>query len=157
MKPFLYAVLSMFLAVNVYAQGLDFSVRCARPRNVDLIKAALKEKVLASIDSSKYSEVSASVKLRLLNYSGDVALVTDDDVVSGVSLNSLDNPAGLAFSFSGAANFQRTCTFDYQVILSTRGTNVSNRAIVTSRTVSQITVLSDLDGKFKRILPTRGK
>ena len=147
----LLIVLTIFLAELAFAGTSQIKLSCARrPANLALYRLALEQRVLNSIDRSKYERVQANVRFRLSSVSTENVVLSPDTITQGINVHPQNAPTGLSFSLSGEGNFVTNvnqCTYHYLVFVDTSARNKSSKRRELATTTSELTIHAPLEGR----------
>lgn len=157
MKPIQVAILSIVFGFcictiqSAAAQSAGtFSFGCAgQARSRSLVGKALERRVLASIDTARFSKTRVTVTLILLgDRNPPLQDFAPEELTDGLSLVGQDFPAGLSFAVSGGTTINQQCVYNYIARITTRGVDLENgNTLRTATTDSEITITEQMFGR----------
>jgi len=145
-------VLIIFLSLSQFAQAQSsgsFSFGCAsQARSRSLVSRAIERRVLASIDTGRFSKVRVSVNMIPLGpRNPPLQEYAPEQLSEGLEIEGQNAPVGLAFSVSGATTIPLQCEYLYTARVTTRGLENSTNVIRTATTDSNITIVEQMFGR----------
>lgn len=155
MKKYMLGLAAGFCLVlcsgAAYAQEAKLTIKChPKPRNINFFKQALKDRLLASVDLSKYENPSVALRMNLIGLQTVPVALTSQEVAGDLNIVSQPSPEGLAFTVEGEIRFDRECLYTYRVLVGTRGRDKTSGARVYEKTSSEISVRAPMDGRFRK-------
>lgn len=152
MRTLTAGLLTIILLASPALAEPSFTLNCnAKPRNLNLYRQALKDRILATIDPAVYTRVRVTVRFKLLSLETQPAVIPANTITSGISLIPQTTPAGLAYSIEGTASLDNECVYNYMVTISNKGTEVSTGNRLSAKTTSSLVIRGPMDGKFRRV------
>ncbi len=155
MKKYLLGLVAGFSLVLcgtlAQAQEGKLTIKChPHPRNLNFFKQALKERILANIDLTKYEKPRVSLRMKLISLETQPIVENSLEIAGGLNLVSHDSPQGLAFTVSGEMRYDEECLYNYGITLTTKGRDRLFGNRISAKTTSQITIRAPMDGRFKK-------
>ena len=144
--------LAVFLAA-VPVSAETFTLSCKQtPTFLATLKRSLEGMIQEEIDQTVFSDARASVQMRMLSLTTASDPVTDEDLLSGLSIHDSGDPVGLAFGLDGDVVFAPTgtCSYLYRVTILTRARDTESGDRVSTRTESTITITTPPYGLLRR-------
>lgn len=133
------------------AQEPKLTIKChPKPRNINFFKQALKDRILASIDKTKYERPSVALRLNLISLNTAPVVLTSQQVAESLNIISQPSPEGLAFTVDGEIRYDHECLYTYRALIGTRGRDIATGKRVYVKTSSEIVVRAPMDGRFRK-------
>ncbi|MBX7137822.1 MAG: hypothetical protein K1X83_07540 [Oligoflexia bacterium] len=150
---FLAVILACLAASSAWAEN-TYTLTCRiTPKNIALYKRAMRNRIEMAIDPASYNHISVAVRMKLVGRDTSTITKTTTELTPNLNLTTQNFPEGFSFGVEGSLQIPDTCSYRFQVFITTKGRVVSSGERVIAKTTSEVTLYDQFSGSYKEQRP----